>query len=517
MQIVSAENRALPRIVVLAAVAAVAITIAAVSAGSALGASDRTPPTVTVSQPTEGATVPTGSVTVVFSATDASGIRSVTCKLSTERRASACVSPKSYSITKPGSYSVTITAVDKYFNSKKVVRSFKVAVPDTTPPTVSITAPLNGQVFTTNSVTAQFAANDPGSPSSGIASTSCLLTGPSSAIVFDGACQSPAVFNNLANGSYVLAASATDVAGNTSSATVNFTINVSTVGDTVAPVINISSPLAGEAVITSDATLTATFDVTDVAQSGVPPSGVKTVTCWMNGAVSFGESACASPKTFSGVIPGEYVFVVRATDNAGNTTYLDRRFTVQICSGCVDLRITYPSQDNQVITVSNNPAFQFVAKESSGLAMSTDCAVTPAGQAPTSFTPCTSPWPAGSRANGNYTLTVQATDSGGTVRTVARNFSIQVSSDTTSPVVSIFGVSAVAGTAQISWSASDNVGVVDRICTMSAPGLVFIDRFGCTSPTVYGGLPSGLSYTFIVRAYDAAGNHGSASISFFMP
>lgn len=602
------------RCLVVSAVVFVSIlAISLVTAGAARAA-DRTPPTLTVTQPAQGATVPTGVVTVAFTATDASGIRSVTCKLNTELFASSCTSPKKYTIKKAGSYSVTVIATDRAFNQTKVVRSFKVAVPDTTAPIVTISSPTAGATIAQSSVTASFTATDPGTPSSGVASTRCRLVGPSGQVVFDAACASPAAFNGLTDGAYSLSVYATDAAGNTGSSAVAFTVAIpdttaptvtitsptmgqvfttntvtseftasdqgtpssgvvstncrlvessgtvvsdatcesptvfsslavgeynltveaidgagnqgsssvafsisAPVADTLAPAIEISAPLANESVELTDGTLTASFSVEDVAPPGGTPSGVASVTCWMNGAVSFGQAACSSPKTFTGVVPGSYVFVVRATDNAGNSTYLDRRFTTRICDGCVDLRITYPSANGQSITHTNNPGYQFVANDSNGQAMPTQCALTAGTATATSFSPCTSPWTAGARANGSYTLTVRATHSSGSVHTVTRNFSIAVSEDTSPPMVQITGATVVGTTLSVSWVAIDDIGIADTICTMSAPGYVFMDRFGCTSPTVYSNMPRGVPITFRVLAADAAGNVGSAQYSTVIP
>jgi hypothetical protein len=56
------------------------------------------------------------------------------------------------------------------------------------------------------------------------------------------------------------------------------------------------------------------------------------VTCRLDGpgaaAGSFG--ACSSPKSFSALPPGDYVFFVRAVDAAGNDTTTQRAFTVTV-------------------------------------------------------------------------------------------------------------------------------------------------------------------------------------------
>jgi hypothetical protein len=48
------------------------------------------------------------------------------------------------------------------------------------------------------------------------------------------------------------------------------------------------------------------------------------------GAAQGAFGGCASPKGFSGLAPGDYVFTVRATDAAGNTRTSSRAFTVTV-------------------------------------------------------------------------------------------------------------------------------------------------------------------------------------------
>jgi hypothetical protein len=79
---------------------------------------------------------------------------------------------------------------------------------------------------------------------------------------------------------------------------------------------------SGPSGVTSDGSPSFTF---------APSDGGATVECSLTGPGQTGVFApCASPASFSGLAPGDYVFTVRARDAAGNTTTSSRSFTVAV-------------------------------------------------------------------------------------------------------------------------------------------------------------------------------------------
>jgi hypothetical protein len=59
-------------------------------------------------------------------------------------------------------------------------------------------------------------------------------------------------------------------------------------------------------------------------------AATETVTCRLEGPVTRAFETCASPKSFGALPPGDYVFVVRSVDAAGNANETRRAFSVTV-------------------------------------------------------------------------------------------------------------------------------------------------------------------------------------------
>jgi hypothetical protein len=121
---------------------------------------------------------------------------------------------------------------------------------------------------------------------------------------------------DVAEGAHTYTTRATDVAHNVSGLSSPRTVTV----DTTPP----SPPTveSGPSGVTSEASPSFTF---------APSDGATTIECSLTGPGQTGAFApCASPASFSGLAPGDYVFTVRARDAAGNTTTSSRAFTVAV-------------------------------------------------------------------------------------------------------------------------------------------------------------------------------------------
>jgi hypothetical protein len=124
-------------------------------------------------------------------------------------------------------------------------------------------------------------------------------------------------------------------------------------------------------------------------------------------------------------------------------------------------------------------------------------------------------WISGTAANGSHTLTVKAYDAVGNVGSASIAVTVS-NSDTMPPTVKISSPlpgATVSGTAvPVSGAASDNVGVTK--VELYADGALYASAtapsfsFSWNSTTATNG-----SHTLMVKAYDAAKNAGSASIS----
>jgi hypothetical protein len=195
-----------------------------------MGPPDTIAPTVSVTNPASGAGVSGGSVTLSANASDDNAVAGVQFKVDgTNVGTEDTASP--YSITwnstsvANGAHTITAVARD---NAGNTTTSSGISVtvsntPDTTPPTVSITAPTAGSTVSGGSVTVSASASD----NVGVAGVQFKVDGSnvgsedttsSYSISWDSA--------SVANGTHTIAAVARDGAGNsTTSSSISVTVN----------------------------------------------------------------------------------------------------------------------------------------------------------------------------------------------------------------------------------------------------------------------------------------------------
>jgi hypothetical protein len=191
---------------------------------------DTTAPTVSITNPTNGAAI-SGSTTITANASDDVGVAGVQFKLDgTNLQAEDTTSP--YSINwssfgaSNGTHTLTAVARDIAGNST-TSSSVSITVtntPDTTPPTVSITAPADGTTVSGASVTISANASDAGG--SNVAGVLFKVDGTN---IQNEVTTSPYSLtwnsNSVADGTHTLTAVARDGANNTTtSTTVNITV-----------------------------------------------------------------------------------------------------------------------------------------------------------------------------------------------------------------------------------------------------------------------------------------------------
>ena len=381
---------------------------------------------------------------------------------------------------------------------------------DTTPPTVSMTAPANG---TTVSGTVSVSAN--ASDNVGVAGVQFELDGSALGSEVTSAPYSLSWDSTtVPNGSHSLTAVARDAAGNRTTATsVTVTVSNSGGGDTTPPTVTMTAPANG-------ATVSATVTVSADASDNVGVAGVQ---FQLDGA-NLGSEVTSAPYSISWdtttASNGTHSLTAVARDAAGNRgTAAAVTVTVSNGGGGGDttpptVSMTAPANGATVsgmvpvsADASDNVGVVGVQFELDGAALGAE--VTSA--------PYSVSWDSSAVPNGSHSLTAVARDAAGN-HTTATPVTVTVSNggggDTTPPTVSMTAPAngaTVTGTATVSANASDNVGVAGVQFQLDGGALgaeVTSAPYSITwnSTTV----PDG-SHSLTAVARDAAGNHTTAT------
>ena len=279
-----------------------------------LGVNDVTAPTVTITSPANGATV-AGTVNVTATATDNVGVVGVQFLvdgnlLGAEDTTAPYSAALNTAALPAGTHVIGARARDARGNVGLAPDVTVNVLNDVTPPTVAITAPANGATVSgTVTVSANAADNV------GVASVQFRVDGNPIGAPDTTAPYSVAwTTTTVANGSHVLTAVATDLAGNTATSAA-ITVNVNNaVADVTPPVVNITAPANGATV--SGAAVAVTANATDVGGSGVA-----SVQFLLDGA-NLGAADTTAPYaiTWNSTLAtnGAHTLSARATDVAGN-------------------------------------------------------------------------------------------------------------------------------------------------------------------------------------------------------
>ncbi|MDX6450918.1 MAG: hypothetical protein QOH16_967 [Gaiellaceae bacterium] len=245
---------------------------------------DTTLPTVTLTTPAQGASFAQNAVVNA----------SYTC--ADETALASCVGDVAdgapIDTATLGNYTFTVTATDGAGNVARLAHDYVVV--DVTAPSITITSPVEGAVYTLNQAAA--------------ASYSCAdEAGGSGLATCGGPVGSGAAISTATAGSFGFTVNATDNAGNPSSVTTHYTV----LADTTAPTISIVTP-TDLATYNLGQVVTASFSCADAGGSGL-------ATC--SGPVASGaalDTASAGTKSFT----------VSARDGAGNVSTKTVHYTV---------------------------------------------------------------------------------------------------------------------------------------------------------------------------------------------
>ncbi len=373
--------------------------------------------------------------------------------------------------------------------------------PDTTAPTVAITAPTDGSTVSGAGITVTADASD----SDGLAGVQFKLDGVNLdaedttsgyGIAWDS--------TGVANGTHTLTAVARDVAGNiTTSGPVTVTVH----NDTTAPTVAITAPTDGSTV--SGAGITVTADASD--SDGL--AGVQFKLDGVNLDAEDTTSGYGIAWDSTGVANGTHTLTAVARDVAGNiTTSGPVTVTVHNDTTAPTVAITAPTDGSTVsgagITVTAD------ASDSDGLAgvqfkldgVNLDAEDTTSGYGIA--------WDSTGVANGTHTLTAVARDVAGNI-TTSGPVTVTVHNDTTAPTVAITAPtdgSTVSGAGiTVTADASDSDGLAGVQFKLDGVNLGAEDTtsgYGIAWDST--GVANG-TYTLTAVARDTAGNIATSS------
>jgi predicted phage tail protein len=398
---------------------------------------------------------------------------------------SACTSPRSYDLAlqPDGAYTFRVRAVDQAGNvGADATRTY--TLDRAAPAAPSITgAPASESADAAPSYS--FTA-EPG------AATACRIERGATVVSDWTPCSTPTGYDLTAqaDGLYTFSVRATDAAGNTGpAATHAYEL------DRVAP--NQPTITARPPAVTNDATPEWTW-------TGDADSSAFTCRLTSGAATIYTFSSCSTPKQYdlSGLPDGTYTFRVRASDPAANiSTEANDTFSLDRQPPPAPAITGAPAADSP----DDTPTYSFSAEAGA----TTHCRIERGGTPFSDWSPCTSPrtYDLTAEPDGAYTFRVRAVDQAGNVGAEAthdyaldRGAPAAPSITAAPPGDSADDTPSYAFTAEAGATAS---------CRLERGAAVVSDWAACASPRSYdlAGDPDG-TYTFRVRAIDAAGNTG---------
>jgi hypothetical protein len=242
---------------------------------------------------------PSNDATPTFSFTATEAGSTFQCRVDVAAFA-PCTTPFTIAALSGGSHSFDVRAIDPAGNTDGTPAT-QTFVIDLTLPDTTIDG---GPAGPTNDATPTFTFS-----SSETSTFECRVD-----VAAFTACTSPVTTAELSDGAHTIDVRATDSAGNRDASPASRAFTVDTTPPAVPAVVS------GPAGPTTNAAPEFAFSATD------------TVSCKLDGpgAVAGSYGACASPKAFSALAPGDYVFSVRSVDAAGNEQTTQRAFTITV-------------------------------------------------------------------------------------------------------------------------------------------------------------------------------------------
>ncbi|MDX6694606.1 MAG: hypothetical protein QOF02_2209 [Blastocatellia bacterium] len=377
--------------------------------------------------------------------------------------------------------------------------------PDTTQPSVSITAPANNATTTAATINVTGAASDPGQYPSGIAQ----VTVNNAQATYNATAGTWTINNVALNiGANTITARAVDVAGNFSTQSINITRQQPP--DTVAPALSISAPANNST--TANATINVSGTVSDTGQYA---SGVSQVT--VNGTAATLNAAAGTWNLDNFPLNvGSNQLNVRAVDVAGNEKLQSVTVTREnpVDTTAPTLSITSPADatttQDAAVTVSGTVSD--TGQYASGVAQ------VMVNDNPATLQPSNGSWTISNVALsvGVNTITVKATDHAGNLTTRSLTITRQPPPDTIAPTLVITSPADNTTTQDVSIELSGTVSDAEQYASGVAQvtgngAAATLDMTAGTWRITSVALNVG-SNTINVRATDNAGNATTLSV-----
>ncbi|HMF95572.1 MAG TPA: Ig-like domain-containing protein [Vicinamibacterales bacterium] len=453
----------------------------------ALNAPDVTPPTVSMTAPASGATVSGKTVMVSATASDNVGVSSVQFKLDGANLGAAdTASP--YTMTwdsttvANGSHTFTAVASDAAGNTTTATAVTVTVNNDTTPPTVSITAPTGGSTVSGSATVSANASDDVG-----VVGVQFKLDGANL-----GAEVTAAPYNvswnttTAANGTHALTAVARDAAGNsTTSAPVSVTVsNV----DSTPPTVSITAPANGATVAGTNVTVSAT------ASDNVAVVGVQ----FLLDGTNLGPEDTATPYSTAWntatAANGVHSLTARARDGAGNVT-TSAAVTVTVSNDVTAPTVSMTAPAAGATVTGTAVTVSATASDNVGVAGVQFLLDGAAVGAEVTAAPYQIAWNSTSASNGSHTLSARARDAAGN-QTTSAGVTVTVSNTPSTPP-------AIDAVKSVNRSTNATTLVSGAFSTTSANELLlaFIsaDYLSGNNTTVTGISGAGLTWVLVQR------------------
>jgi len=366
-----------------------------INVDQAIDVSESNPPSVNITSPGSGATVNGAAVSFAASASDDSGIQKVRFWAGSTYLGYDSAAPYSKvwdtTLAPNGKYTLKAEAVDIYDNKTSQTITVTVINSDSTPPSVSITDPLDSA---TVSGTVSFAAD--ASDTQGLQKVQFWSGG--TYLGYDSTAPYTRSWDTTAfpNGKHVLRARAVDWANNWTESTITVTVINP---DATPPTVSITDPLDGATV---SGTVSFAADASDT-------QGLQKVQFWTGSTYLGYDSTAPYTRSWNTTtfVNGTHVLRARAVDWANNWTETTITITVNNADATPPtVSITDPLDGATVsgtITIaasaSDNVGIQKVRFWVDGTYLGYD-----------STAPYTRSWNSASVSNGSHTVRVQAVD-----------------------------------------------------------------------------------------------------------
>src|SRR3989339_552443 len=305
------------------------------------------PPTVSITAPANNATI-SGTITITATATDDNGVASVGFYVDDILKNTDTTSPYTYALDTTlytnAAHTIKVVATDTIAQTANAQISVTInnVAPVDNPPTVSITAPANGDTISGSIAITATASDD-----NGVSRVNFYIDN----IMKSTDTASPYTYTmettQYSNGSHIIKAVATDTASQT--ANTQITVTVNNVAADNPPTVSITAPA-------NNATISGTITITATASDD---NGVSSVRFYVDNIMKSTDTA--SPYTYNldttGYANGTHIIKAVATDTANQTANLQISVTVNniVIDNPPTINITAPTNNSIVsgiVTIS---------------------------------------------------------------------------------------------------------------------------------------------------------------------